>query len=354
MPTFPRILCAVLALAAALPTPRAPAATPTTVIREAWISEPVPDEEMDSLGLWRPAGGGSPWLLASAKDGARLLVFDADTGIRIGASGGPGEGPGQFRRPNGVAVAGDLLFVVERDARRVQVLQLPQFRVLGEFGREQLQLPYGIWLDTSDGGAITAYVTDSFMEDFATSRLPPVERLAERVKRYRVGVDAHGALQAEYVDAFGDTGEAGALRMVESIAGDPAHGRMLIAEEDRRVGSTLREYSLQGRYLGRNLPPFASDAEGVVLWDCGGGAGYWIAADQVEPTLFRLFDRDTLAPAGRFTGMRTAGTDGVALGGPTPRFPHGALFALHADVSVAAFDLGEVARRLKLALACRG
>ncbi|WP_051464482.1 hypothetical protein [Pseudoxanthomonas suwonensis] len=118
MPTLPRILCAVLALAAALPAAHASAASPP-VIRETWISEPLHAEEMDSLALWRPANGGSPWLLASAKEGERLLVFDAETGIRIGASGGPGEGPGQFRRPNGVAVAGDLLFVVERDARRV-------------------------------------------------------------------------------------------------------------------------------------------------------------------------------------------------------------------------------------------
>ena len=44
---------------------------------------------------------------------------------------------------------------------------------------------------------------------------------------------------------------------------DPAHGRLLIAEEDNRVGSTLRDYSMDGRFLGRNLPPFEDDAEGV-------------------------------------------------------------------------------------------
>ena len=37
----------------------------------------------------------------------------------------------------------------------------------------------------------------------------------------------------------------------------------------------------------------------------------------------------------------------------TPRFPRGALFALHADNAVSAFDLGLVARRLRLQPACR-
>ena len=78
-----------------------------------------------------------------------------------------------------------------------------------------------------------------------------------------------------------------------------------------------------------------------------------LAADQVDPTRFRVFERDTLAPAGEFSGERTSMTDGVALAGPSARFPHGALYALHADTAVAAFDLGEVAQRLDLAPACR-
>ena len=352
MQALPRLLRATALLLAVL-APALPAtAASLPVIREAWISAPDEGEEMDSLAVWQPAGGPA-WLVASAKETQRLLLFDAASGIRIGASGGPGEAPGQFRRPNGVAVAGDLLFVVERDGRRVQVLHLPDFTVLGEFGAAELQLPYGIWIDATAPEGLTAYVTDSFMADFATAQLPPRERLGERVKRYRISVDGDGRLQSRYLGAFGDTGDAGALRMVESIAGDPAQGRVLVADEDNRVGSTLREYSLDGRFLGHNLPPFEDDAEGVVLWPCAGDAGYWIAVDQLDPTLFRLFDRRTLAPAGSFTGASTALTDGVALQArPTPRFPHGALYALNGDRAVSAFDLRDIAHRLRLDRAC--
>lgn len=357
MQAIPRLLraAAILVAASLAPPLRAtPAATHPAipVVPESWTSLPVEGEEIDSLALWS-SGNDHAWLIATAKRGQRLLVFDADSGVRIGASGGPGDGPGQFRRPNGVAVAGDLLFVVERDGHRVQVLHLPDFAVLGDFGGNELQVPYGIWVETSAPGTLTAYVTDSFMADFAAGKLPPRERLAERVKRYQVSIDPSGHLQSRYLGAFGDTGDAGALRMVESIAGDPAHGRLLIAEEDKRVGSTLREYSIDGRYLGRNLPPFEDDAEGVVLWPCGTDSGYWIAVDQVEPTRFRVFDRATLAPVGSFTGTRTALTDGVALQlQATARFPHGALFAQDRDQAVSAFDLRDIAHRLRLAPAC--
>ncbi len=142
--------------------------------------------------------------------------------------------------------------------------------------------------------------------------------------------------------------------MVESIAGDPAHDRLLIADEDRRVGSTLREYDLSGqRYLGRSLPVFKGDAEGVALWACTADGGYWIAVDQVRPSEFRVYDRRTLAPAGTFSGHAVADTDGIVLQqDASPRFPAGALFAQHDNVAVAAFDLRDVVHALRLDPAC--
>src|SRR5690606_39780716 len=89
-------------------------------------------------------------------------------------------------------------------------------------------------------------------------------------------------LAPEYVGHFGDTTEAGALRMVESIAGDPVYDRLLIAEEDLRVGTTLRVYDLAGNYTGRDLPPerFTAQAEGVALCACPDDLGYCTAAAQ--------------------------------------------------------------------------
>ena len=202
--------------------------------------------------------------------------------------------------------------------------------------------------DTS-GGELELFVTDSFMADFRTMTLPPMAELAGRVKRFQVRIEDGGKLETRLLGQFGDTGAAGALRMVESIAGDPAHGRLLIAEEDRRVGSTLRDYTLAGHYNGRSLATFDADAEGIALWACSAEDGYWVAVDQLTPTRFRVFDRATLAPAGVFSGKVTSNTDGETVYAmPTPRFPAGALFALHNDVSLAAFDLRDIARALDL------
>ncbi|MGH8078784.1 MAG: phytase, partial [Lysobacter sp.] len=186
--------------------------------------------------------------------------------------------------------------------------------------------------------------------------VPAFAELDQRVRRYRVQFDQAGRLITSYAGSFGDTREASALRMVESIAGDPANDRLLIADEDRRHESTLREYTFSGRYTGRTLPQdsFGAEAEGVALWSCPNGAGYWIAVDQLAPlTIFHLFDRVSLAPRGSFRGTLTAHTDGVALhAAATPSFPGGALFAVHDDKAVTAFDLRDVTRALGLQQGC--
>ena len=95
-----------------------------TLVQEAWISADVAGEELDSLATWRAADGRT-WLRAAGKAGHRLTLFDGDSGAVSGTVGAGGEGHGSFNRPNGITVFGDLVFVVERDNRRVQVLSLP-------------------------------------------------------------------------------------------------------------------------------------------------------------------------------------------------------------------------------------
>ncbi len=339
---------------AAATLPIRPAPQPL-IVAERYASNESPQDELDSLATWTTEDGRT-WLIASAKSSHRLVVFDADSGERLRTVGGEGDGPGQFRRPNGVAVHGDHLFVVERDNRRVQVLALPGFEVVGTFGNTELRSPYGLWLTETEPGELEVYITDSFMYGKRFDEVPAFAELDQRVRRYRVQFDQAGRLVSRYAGSFGDTREANALRMVESIAGDPANDRLLIADEDRRHESTLREYSFSGRYTGRSLPQdsFGAEAEGVALWSCPDGAGYWIAVDQLAPlTVFHLFDRVTLAPQGSFHGALTARTDGVALhAAATPSFPGGALFAVHDDKAVTAFDLRDVVRALGLRSGC--
>jgi len=330
-------------------------AVPTVLdVPESFVSVETPAEELDSAAAWT-APDGHVWVIVTGKSTHRLDVYDGDSGERLRQVGSEGSAPGQFLRPNGIAVAGDKLFVVERDNHRVQVLSLPDFKPVGSFGEKELRSPYGLWINETEPGELEVYVTDSFMYGKHYDVVPPYSELDQRVRRYRVQFDQDGKLMASYGGAFGDTREDYALRMVESIAGDAPNDRLLIADEDTRHLSTLREYSFSGKFSGRSLPQdsFGAEAEGVALWTCPDGSGYWIAVDQLAPhTIFHLFDRKTLAPVGSFQGKVTSHTDGVALHGPTVRFPGGVLYAVHDDKALAAFDLREVARTLRIAPTC--
>ena len=324
-------------------------------VAEAFLTKPLPQHEIDSVAAWNSPDGDT-WLIATGKVTGQLVVYDGDTGQYLFAVGSEGSGPGQFKRPNGVAVHADLVFVVERDNQRVQLLRLPEFQPVTSFGMDELISPYGLWMHEVAPGELELLVTDSYMADFRTGLLPPMEELDGRVKRYRV--EMFGELpKATLLGQFGDTTEAGALRMVESIAGDPFHDRLLIAEEDLRVGTTLREYRMDGRYTGRDLPPdhFQAQAEGVALWACADGSGYWITADQHRVrTIFHVFDREDLAFRGSFRGNAVASTDGIDLHGVgTRRFPGGVLYASHDDQGVAAFDWRDIARALGLREGCQ-
>jgi 3-phytase len=359
--------CATASREAAPPAPpvpvqaaEAPLAPDVHTVPEAWESAKTPAEELDSLATWTTPDGDT-WLIATAKSTHRLVVYDAQDGRELRTIGGRGDAPGQFNRPNGVAVFGDRLFVVERDNHRVQVLSLPSFAPIGSFGADVLRSPYGLWLNETEPDEYEAYVTDSFMYGPHYDVLPQFDELDRRVHRFRVQFDQAGRLRASDNGTFGDTTPATALRIVESIAGDPAAARLMIADESQsddqgHRGSTLREYTFDGKPTGRSMPQgsFAAEAEGVALWSCPGGDGYWVAVDQLAPlTTFHLFERDTLKHVGSFQGKATAYTDGIALDATaSPRFPGGALYAVDDDVAVTAFDLRDVAATLGLDPSC--
>ncbi len=347
-------VCCTLALLGACATPEKAAVDSSASARliERYTTMPAPVDNIDSVVTWQSPDGAT-WLFASAKDADNLVVFDADSGANLRRVGSSGTAPGQFERPNGIAVIDDLLFVVERDNHRVQVLSLPDLAPVLIFGAAELRVPYGLWIERNAHGQLDVYVTDSYQ--LADGTPPPLEQLAERVKHFRLSGNA-GRMQAELVASFGDTSASGALRWVESIYGDPRHGRLLIAEEYLESGSTLRVYDMSGKYLGIDLDPshFDGQAEGIALWSCADGSGYWVATDQRDDgNRFQVFDRATLKHLGSFSGRNTRNTDGIHLqSSPTTAFPHGVFFAVHDDQAVSAFDWRDIAGALGLREQC--
>ncbi len=322
------------------------------VIDEAFMTAMVEEDNIDSPAAWT-APDGATWVIATAKATDKLVVYDGATGETLRNVGVRGTGEGQFMRPNGIAVVDDLLFVVERDNHRVQVLNLPDFSHALTFAAEDLVKPYGLWINKT-GTGYEVYVTDAYMageDEQGEDILPPFAELDKRVKRYAVERSDAG-LSAKLVGSFGDTGEAGALRVVESIWGDPANNRLLIAEEDETYANELKVYDLQGNYAGRTLgrDVFHAQSEGIMLKACADGSGWWITTEQGKGrTVFHLFDRNSLEHTGAVTGKAVANTDGIWLhDAATQRFPQGALYAVHDDQGMVAFDWRDVSAALSL------
>lgn len=324
-------------------------------LAEAFLTPMTPEDNIDSPAAWK-APDGKTWLIATAKATDKLVVYDGSTGALLRDVGTTGKALGQFDRPNGIAVTGDLLWIVERDNHRVQVLSLPGFTPLAVFGADDLRKPYGLWVDRRTDG-YSVYVTDSW-DDGEDAQgndiLPPLAELDKRVRQYHVTRDG-ARVEAKLTASIGDTSEAGALRVVESIWGDPDNDRLLIAEEDESYASEFKVYTLAGRFTGTTFgrDVFNAQAEGVMLRTCGKD-GWWITTEQgKERSVFHLFDRHTLKPVGAFQGNTVANTDGIwMMAQGTPRFPHGALYAVHDDQGVVAFDWEQVAKALSLPLEC--
>lgn len=328
-----------------------------TQVSEAFVTALEPAANIDSIALWLSPDNVT-WLIATAKDSAQLIVFDADTGAELTRTGSPGKALGEFARPNGVAVFGDLLFVAERDNARVQVLALPELEPLGSFGEGKLVSPYGLWVHETAPLELEVFVTDSYQNADGTP--PPYEQLNRRVKTFRVGYDLFGESQgidARLARQFGATDPAGAVRWIESIVGDDFNDRLLIPEEyiEQSPGA-LRVYTIDGRFTGENVGEglFGGQPEGLALYACADGSGYWIAADQqTEANRFHVFDRVRLDYLGTFSGAQVRFTDGVALNAiASERFPAGAFYAVHADSGVAAFDWRDIATALNLRERC--
>lgn len=330
--------------------PPLPIVAGLVTVKERYSTVRDETDNVDSPAIWHGPNG-EHWLIATAKYTDKLLVHDAVDGKVLRRFGESGTGPGQLDRPNGVFVIDDLLWVVERDNRRVQVLRLPAFESLLSFGADgdlPLRKPYGLWVHRLAADDYRVYITDSY--ETADEQIPPPEQLNQRVRAYRVQVA--GTPKATAEAAFGDTSGRGMLRIVESVWGDPVTGNLMVADEEQYLERNVKVYGLDGKFRGQRMGGgvFHFQAEGLALYACEDGSGWWFATDQgKQENYFHVFERRSLEYYGSFTGTKTLNTDGIWLTQTAlPGFAQGAFFAVHDDGNVAAFDLGEILSALQL------
>ena len=321
------------------------------VIKESFTTPRDESDNVDSPALWH-GGEGQNWLLATAKEGNAIIVYDAANGEKIGRFGSIGTSLGELSRPNGIAVIDDYAVVIERDNHRVQVFILPELKPLGVFGESVLRSPYGITIDRFEG-KYHLYVTDNY--ETPEEETPPADSLDRRVHHFAFTVEDN-RVAAEHIKAFGDTSGEGVLYKVESILADRIYNRLLIADEheDHR---DIKIYDTDGRFTGQIIPHnyFFYEPEGIVVWECeADSSGYYLIVDQGKiNNTFQVFDRKTLEYIGGFSGEITRNTDGTAI---TQKafgdFRYGAFYPVHNDGSLTAISWQDIAGTLGLRNDC--
>ena len=352
-----RLMRRALAFATAL------AALPAAARGQALVSPVVatsiiPDSNIDSTAVWvDPNGVASPLLFITQKDGDRVEVRSALTGVldpRTPFLGGipNSPAPGQFDRPNGVWVIyhvpvggrfADILLVTDQQNERVQAFHMPDLAYFGEFGNREILKGYGIaWYQ--DGTDFHVFITDNFTS-------------TGKVKKYRL-LDLGDRIGGTLELVFGQSSGTGSLANVESILVDPFHRRLHICGDEG--GDFNRIYDLDGNYTGTTYgdPQFERDPEGINLYDLGGGRGYIVISDQYTTAAneFEVFDRATIAPLGNFKsrpgGLITSNTDGAYLEQrPLPGFPNGAFYPVNDDENVHIYDWTDIAQAMNLEIA---
>ncbi|MGQ9591591.1 MAG: hypothetical protein ACUVYA_15010 [Planctomycetota bacterium] len=319
-----------------------------------------PGADVDSVAVWRDDRRPERSLLfVTAKAHDRIEIYEAATGLPHDPpflGGAPNsEEPGQFDRPNAVAVlydvplAGgfrDILLTTEQYNSRIQVFGLPDLSYLGAFGAGEIARGHGL-ATYEDGSSFYVFVADSRAASDA------------KIKKYRLS-EARGEIGAELVRAFGEREGPGLLYGgVESILADAALDRLHVCGDEAPGRPEVIVYDLAGYYTGVNYgdPEFEYDQEGIALYETDPGQGYLIIADQYdprEPTEFEVFDRSTLASLGHFESpvggrLVTHHTDGVCLCQmPLPGFPNGAFYAVDYDTNVHAYDWTDIAEAMGL------
>ncbi len=321
-------------------------------IKEAFSTHRDEGDNVDSPAVWHGKDG-QHWILATAKGGNTIIVYDAATGDKIKEFGKLGIELGEFSRPNGIAVIDDLAIVVERDNHRVQILSLPEMKPLASFGATELRSPYGVTVDKFDD-KYNLYITDNYeMPDEST---PPIDSLGQRVHYFTFTAE-NNQISSAHIKAFGATSEAGALRKVESILIDRAHNRLLIADEHEEQ-CNVKIYDVDGTFSGQIIPHnyFFYEPEGIAVWKHDDNkSGYYIIVDQGKiNNTFQVFDRASLQYIGGFRGETVRNTDGIAL---TQKqfgdFKCGAFYPIHNDGSLVAISWEEIVKALTLEINCQ-
>jgi 3-phytase len=260
-----------------------------------WETEYNKKNNLDSIALW------SDYIFVTSKNKHKVYIYNIK-GDLIETIGSYGSGEYQFKRPNGIFTIDDILFVVERDNKRIQLFNLPDLKFIKFIGEGILKKPYGI--NGYKNNYYHVYVTDD--EDKVV---------------YKFTLD--GKLNYTYT-SFGD------FEKTESIVVDPYFNRVLVADE---IEKNIKVFDLNGKYEKNILEDyFKGEPEGIVSLD-----DIYIFVDQHKnKNRFLVVGKD-LNFVTSFYSDRIQNTDGIAANNEY-------LYAIHDDGGLSCIDMSEITK----------
>lgn len=332
------------------PEEKVPKKSNFQVIEPDLISEWNEDNNIDSPAFFQKSEEEN-WTIATAKSTDKLVIYDVMTADSINAIGIEGNGKGQLDRPNGIWVQDNYCFVVERNNKRVQVFELPEFKSLGFFGVDRMMKPYGLSVHTiqeDEEKMYKVYVTDNY--EFEEDVIPADSLLGKRVLEYEVKI-GEDKIISDFKKYIGETSGEGVLKVVESIMYDSKMDKLYICEELEGKGNThIKVYDTTGTYKSKfGLDIFTSQAEGLALIDTEQG-GYLVSTDQaLEHNIFHFFDRYTLKLLASFDSGKLTNTDGIWITQTqVGDFKKGVFIAVNNDGGIGIWDLEKLLSKINL------
>jgi len=323
------------------------------IVEPAYITDARPSDNLDSMAVH------GKWVYVTAK-GRRTRGGDI---IRNGAVQQYDLTTGEFvkempgfksdrwdtvQRPNGIAVVGNIAYVVDRENVSVTVASFAPssggegetWKILANFGWDRLIFPYGV-------AAVAMDKEQRFHRLFVTDSHPTESHA--RVLAFSVRF-LHAAIGNEVVtrvlEAFGDSRGPGVIHKAESLAVSPDLRYMLIADE-HKDHRDIKVYDWDNKFMQRTITGFHGEPEGIATFKLSKQNWFWVCADQTDDPVtnsFRVYDGQTLRHHKTFRIAGVSVTDGICISqAPVGRrFPEGVMVAADRDQSIAVVDLRNI------------
>ena len=163
----------------------------------------------------------------------KVATYDIMSGKELKVINANGEDKGQINAPTDIAIADNLVFVLEKGNKRVQVFELPELTSLGFFSEDILNDPSSIAIYRIELGAFYVYVSDSDSHK---------GRETNYIRKINVA-RAVNTMNSMYQMTFGYSPQSGYLGAIKDISVDQKSKKVIVTAGD---SSSKTAFTLEG------------------------------------------------------------------------------------------------------------